>query len=209
MGLPTVSYPAEWTRGAAGNDLLHARNPASPGAYDAAVSVSTRPVLQGDTLDSVRTAIGFQRSRSLDRYRELEALPVTVLGGAPAVLTSYAFIADPTGQSGLNGLPVVVKGQDLIFRSGSQWVIASTSSDATTAAAEADAFELFFRSFDLVRPAAGMTPAVVRPPATAPDTAPADAAPVGQPEATVEAPTQPPLDGQGGFQGQPATGVKP
>jgi hypothetical protein len=177
------------------------------------VAVSTRPALQGETLDGVRADLGFQRSRTLDRYRELAAQPVTVLGGQPALLTTYASLADPTHDSGQNGLPVVVQGQDLIFKTGNQWVIASTSVDAAHADAERDAFALFFAGFGLETPAPAALPAL----APADPAASQPAPPAGAPVDGVDATEPPPASGQlptiiapgSGFQSQPPAGVNP
>ncbi len=192
VGLPRVAYPAGWTR-SSGEDgqLFAARNPAGSSAYRAGVSLATRPLLADDTLDSVRTDVAFLRSRTLDRYRELSAQAVTVQGGTPAVLTTFAALADPSRDSGLSGMPVVVQGQDLIFKSGNQWVIASTSADAAALEDARAAFALFFAGFDLALPAA---------PAPLP-LLPSAATPASDPAATPAAP--------GGFQSLPPAGVNP
>jgi len=197
FGLPVVAYPANWTRGRMEDGVVFlARNPASPGTYSATVAVITRPVLDGETLDTLRTELGFRRNRTLDRYRELAAVPVTVLDGSPAVLTTYASLADPTRDSGLNGLPVVVQGQDLLFRVGKYWVIASTSVDAARAASEEDAFALFLASFGMQMVDSSLPGAPVPVQSAIVDPARAPVAP------GATAPS-------GGFQSQPPGGVNP
>ncbi len=199
LGLPRVAYPAHWTRSSQeASALFTARNPASAGGFRSAISAATRPALEGDSLSSVRAEVGFERSLTLDRYRELSALPVAVLNGQPALLTTYAWLADPTLDSALSGLPVVVLGQDLIFRAGNQWVIASTAVDAARAADERDALDLFFAGFGLETPAHAES-APLAPPAA--ERTPA-ATPALSPTAIAPAP------GGGFLSGQPA-GVNP
>lgn len=197
VGLPRIAYPAGWTRSSDdAGQLFAARNPAGAGAYRATVSVATRPLLADDTLNAVRTDVAFLRSRTLDRYRELAAQAVTVQGGAPAVLTTWAALADPARDSGLSGLPVVVQGQDLIFKSGNQWVIATTTANAAHSESEAAAFALFFGGFDLQQPPL---------PAALPEL-PADAA---APALEPVAPADPAPPAAGGFQSLPPAGVNP
>ena len=150
-GLPTVAIPANWLTSSSEQTLFQARNPGSPSGFKAEIDATAMPIREGDTLDSTRTAVSFQRSQELDRYRELTAEPVAVLGGEPAVLVTYAFIADPTRDSGASGLPVVVEAQDLLFRAGNQWLVLSVLADANHFDAEMKNFQLVFDSLEMER----------------------------------------------------------
>jgi len=70
--------------------------------------------------------------------------------GTPGLLLTYAYIADPTRESGSLGLPVVVKGQDLLFIAndgiGDRLVAATVAADATEWDAHAEDFSAIFTS---------------------------------------------------------------
>jgi hypothetical protein len=168
--LPTIAYPGGWLKSSPGVELaalpeaegfaagtavddappaagtgessvlFQARNPTSPSAFKAQLSAAARTVRAGEGIADARIALSLERSRSLDRYRELEVTPVAVLDDQPAVLVTYAHIADPTRDSGASGLPVVVEAQDLLFRQGNQWVVITFAADASHFEDEARGF---------------------------------------------------------------------
>ena len=49
----------------------------------------------------------------------------------PALVSTYAYIADPTRDVGANGLPVVVEAQDIMFLEGGQFLVATLAADAS------------------------------------------------------------------------------
>lgn len=157
IGLPAITYPSGWypstptADAAAPNEgvLFEVANPGSPSTYAPVIRIESLPVRQGDDLDTLRMDLGLRRSREFDRYRELTADPVLVLDDRPAVLTTYAFVADPTHDSGAYGLPVVVQAQDLLFRQDNRWLIASVAADAAEFADQEPDFTLFFDSLRL------------------------------------------------------------
>lgn len=145
IGLPAIAYPAGWhvstpaqdaatgvPAGPAEEVLFEATDPASPSTFSPLIRIESRPVLQGESIDALRVTMGMRRSRELDRYRELTAQPVPVLDGRPAILTTYAYVADPTLDAGSYGLPVVVQAQDLLFRHDNRWLVATMAADATS-----------------------------------------------------------------------------
>jgi hypothetical protein len=176
-GLPTLRYPANWITGQPGTLHFQAINPASVSTFDAQVHVLLRDRRADETLDLARAAWGIRRSDELNQYRELTAEPVTVLGGQAALLTTYAYVADPTRASGATGLPVVVQGQDLIFLHEGKWFVVTVAADATQWAAEQRHFNLIFASLAL-QPlvTAVLIPAPVTPAATPASTPTATAA---------------------------------
>lgn len=169
-GLPAIAYPGDWLKSASGVEalsalpeaagfaaggaagsgagaeldkgsvLFQARNPTSPSAFKSEVSAAARTVREGESIDDARFALSLERAHSLDRYRELEVTPVAVLDSQPAVIVTYAHIADPTRDSGASGLPVVVEAQDLLFRQGNQWVVITFAADAARFEEEARSF---------------------------------------------------------------------
>jgi hypothetical protein len=152
-GLSEVTYPAGWLLASAeGERLFGVTNAASPSLFASTMEIAALPALPGSTLGEARTSLSLQRSRELERYRELASEAVTVLG-APALLVRYAWVADPTKDSGGNGLPVVVEAQDLILARGEGWARATVAADASEYEQEESAFARFYASLGLERSA--------------------------------------------------------
>lgn len=157
---PRIAYPLSWRPTQAEGYALQAINPASPSVFDATLQVSARPLSADETLDLARATLVLERSAALDRYRELAVEAVTVFDGTPAVLSTYAYIADPTRDSGAMGAPVVVQGQDLVFlyeakERGAvvarQVMVVSLVADAAEFDAEQRDFDIVFHSLKMVR----------------------------------------------------------
>jgi hypothetical protein len=155
-GLPAIDYPATWTptlnSTAASSEstlLFQARNAASASTFDSTLRVEALPVLPADSLGALRIRQGLRRAQELDRYRELSAEPAALLGGREALLTTYAYLADPTRDSGGNGLPVVVEAQDLLFRHENQWLVITLAADAGDWASAAADFAPIYQSLAL------------------------------------------------------------
>jgi len=145
VDLPTILYPADWvTSGTTDEALFAARNPASPSTLDSEIRVQALPVREGESLETLRVITSLRRNQELDRYRELEAQRVLVGGSEPGYLVSYAYVADPTRDSGFAGLPVVAEGRDLLFGSGNQWLVISTVADAAMWEQESAPFDALF-----------------------------------------------------------------
>lgn len=153
-GLGELRVPAGWLVAGPGSDdrvLFRATNPTAPGLFVPFMEVAAIEIGPDESLETARATLSLQRSRELDRYRELAAEPVTVLDDKPAVLVSYAWIADPTQDSGGNGLPVVVQAQDLILPMADGWARATVAEDAATFSADAPEFGRFLAGLGLVR----------------------------------------------------------
>jgi hypothetical protein len=128
-GLPTISIPANWITGTSPDYVVSIRNRGSAGIFDTEISVAIQPLGENENPVTVRTKLGFQRGQQLLRYRELEAVPVTV-DDAEGVLVTYAYVADPTRDEGAVAPPVVVQAQDLIFAANGNAVIVTMAADA-------------------------------------------------------------------------------
>ena len=148
-GLPTIRIPTNWISGTPEGTIFHARNPRSPSIFNAELSVTSRPLAVGEDAVMARTALGLQRSQDLLRYRELDAVTVTV-NGQPGILVTYAYVADPTREQGAIAPPVVVQAQDLIFPSGeNQALIVTVAADAATWDEEEPAIQIIMDSLDV------------------------------------------------------------
>ena len=139
-GLPVLAVPNNWITGEDDESVFYARNPSSPSTFDTEMRVQTRPLAEGETAATVRTALGVQRSQQLLRYREIAADRVTV-DGEPGLLVTYAYIADPTRDQGALAAPVVVQAEDLIFTRGGSAIIVTLAADA----ADWDEEQVYFR----------------------------------------------------------------
>lgn len=143
-GLPKVSIPANWITGTSPDYLVAVRNPRSAGIFDSEVTIAVRPLGENENPVTVRTGLGLQRTRDLLRYRELEAVAVTVgaADDAAGILVTYAYVADPTREQGAKAPPVVVQAQDLIFAANGNAVIVTLAADAAHWDEEVSYFDL-------------------------------------------------------------------
>lgn len=146
--LPEMRVPAGWISRQVEDTVYAARNPRNASIFDSAVQVAVRPMQEGDTPVTVRSGLSVQRSRNLARYRELGAQRVTV-GGAPGLLVTYAYVADPTRDQGAVAPPVVVQAQDLFFAAGDQMVIVTVAADAADWDEEESYFRVIFDSLNV------------------------------------------------------------
>ncbi len=148
--LPTLAYPAAWLEAQSEGVLFRAIDPASPSTYDARVELFVRDVKEGETLEQISASWPLRRTQEFERFRNLAVDVAQRTGDQPALLFTYAYIADPTRESGSLGLPVVVKGQDLLFIAndgiGDRLVAVTVAADATEWATHADAFAQIFAS---------------------------------------------------------------
>jgi hypothetical protein len=133
--IPTIVLPTNWITSQTEEGLLfQAIDPDSPGLFSGLIQVSARPLREGEDLSVLNVSWPLQRSQELDRFRTLSSQPVLAPDGEPALLITYAYIADPTRESGALGMPVVVRGQDLLMMVGEeaerQLVVITTAADA-------------------------------------------------------------------------------
>ncbi|RLT40286.1 MAG: hypothetical protein DWI57_08725 [Chloroflexi bacterium] len=148
--LPTLAYPAAWLEAQSDGVLFRAIDPASPSAFDARVELFVRDLKEGETLDTLSASWPLRRTQELERFRNLAVEVAQRTGDQPALVFTYAYIADPTRESGSLGLPVVVKGQDLLFIAndgiGERLVVTTVTADATEWESHTDAFTKIFAS---------------------------------------------------------------
>jgi len=141
--LPRIAYPERWRTQTTEGALLHVINPGSRSTFDTQMLVSGRPLRVDESLEDARADRGIKLAMSLPGYRELEAERMVVLDNQPALVATYAYIADPTLNAGATGLPVVVEAQDIMFLGGGQFL-------AVTLAADANAWEEEGRNFSII-----------------------------------------------------------
>jgi hypothetical protein len=128
--LPRIAYPEAWRSQNTEGTLLHVVEPGSPSTFDTEMTVIGRPLRADESLDDARADRGIKLATSLPSYRELEAERMMVLDGQPALVSTYAYIADPTLDAGATGLPVVVQAQDIMFLGGGQFLVVTLAADA-------------------------------------------------------------------------------
>ncbi len=156
-GLPSISAPAGWLTQQADSGNFQVRNPESASTFDSEIAVLIRPLEGNQTLDRVRVNGSLQRSKELEFYRELEGQTVEVrpqigrtrTDAISGVLTTYAYVADPTLASGANGLPVVVEAQDLLFIYDKNLYVVTLAADASAWDNEAKNFQRVLDSLRL------------------------------------------------------------
>lgn len=147
-----IAHPERWVLQSNDGAGLIAVNLGSPSTYDSRVEVTSRPLHPDETLERARFERGLKLATELSSYRELEAAQMEVLNGIPALVTTYGFVADPTRDAGVTGLPVVVEAQDILFVKGGMLYVVSLRADAVDWEANARDFAVITNSLRL-RPA--------------------------------------------------------
>lgn len=144
-----IAYPERWALRADDSASFTAVHRGSPSTYDSRVEVTSRPLNPDETLELARFDRGLKLATELGGYRELEAAPMQVLNGVPAIVTTYGFVADPTRDAGATGLPVVVEAQDILFVQDGVLYVVSLRADAGDWAANARDFAIVTNSLRL------------------------------------------------------------
>ena len=159
--LPKLAYPARWTPRQTDPPLIfHAINPGSPSTFDAQISVTARALRADESLDKARADRAFKLAAALPGYRELAVEEMLVYRDLPALVSTYAFLADPTRDSGAYGLPVVVEAQDIMYLDNNQFVTVAVAADANEWDHEQADFQIIFDSMKLQpKPTSTPTPA--------------------------------------------------
>lgn len=148
-GLPTLAYPAGWSTTKSEQLALQARNLASLSGFSAEIEVFMRDLKPNETFELARSDWSLKRSQARLQYRELSAENVQVQGNIPGLLVTYAYIADPSRESGANSLPVVVEAQDLLFVQANKLIVVTTAADANEWADEAQHFQIVYNSLSM------------------------------------------------------------
>ena len=148
-GAVRIAYPERWVLRSADDSGFTAVHFGSPSVYDTRVEASSRPLNANETLDLARFDRGLKLAAELPGYRELEAAEMQVLNGAPAIVTTYGFIDDPTRNAGATSLPVVVEAQDVVFVHEGQVYVVSLRADASDWDANARSFAIITDSLRL------------------------------------------------------------
>lgn len=165
-GLPRIAYPATWQPRTSDEYLVRAVDAGSPSTFDPQMAVTARAQRADETLELARADRTFQFINSQTGYRELDAEQMLVYRNTPAIMTTYALIADPTRDSGAAGLPVVVQAHDIMFFENGQFLVVTVAADANLWDAAQRDFEIIFSSMRL-RPMPAEELTVVTPPAAA------------------------------------------
>lgn len=115
------SYPAGWVEvPGAENILLNVADPATPSAFKSFISVENRPIdpAAPPTLQTLLDRRVEQRQQ-LTGYHFLSDGEGEV-GGAPALVSEYAYVAQPIDEARRAALPVVVQAREYIFVTADQ-----------------------------------------------------------------------------------------
>ena len=123
--LPRISYPPRWQvyRKTATAPCCMRSMPAAPAVLTRSCWLPAVCCAATKRWRMPAGDPGIKLASSLNSYRELASERMTVRGDQPALVTSYAYIADPTLDMGATGLPVVVEAQDIVFLQDGQLVI--------------------------------------------------------------------------------------
>jgi hypothetical protein len=129
-GAFTLSYPSGWVmgKGDEGNPLA-VSDSTSPTGFVSTLTVRTRSLPQGQTLNDAATSWTLSQGKALREFSGLGS-QATTLAGQPAIRLDYAYIATPRAGVGLVAIPVVVKASDTLVVSGNSVLIFGAAADA-------------------------------------------------------------------------------
>jgi hypothetical protein len=144
-----VAYPDRWAVREQSAGGFTALQLGSPSLYETQITVSSRPLGEAENLETARFERSLKLAAGLDTYRELTAETLTLLNGTPALVTTYGFVVDPAQESGAAELPVVVKGQDILFVAGDFLYSVTLRADALAWDASTHAFAVVTASLRL------------------------------------------------------------
>ena len=96
--MPKLEYPARWVPRNAEETLFSAYDPGSPSTFDAQLTVNGRTLGVDESLEQARAGRGLNLATSLPGFRELSAEEMMVYRNQPALVSTYAYIVDPTAR---------------------------------------------------------------------------------------------------------------
>ena len=151
---------------------------AVPAPLTPSLAVTGRTLGVDESLEKARAGRGLNLATTLTGFRELAAEEMMVNRDQSALVSTYAYIVDPTRDTGVTDLPVVVEAQDIMFIDDGQFVVVTVAADASQWAEQQRDFQLILDSLRLrpmpestadtqPRPAPAPTPAVVNRAASA------------------------------------------
>lgn len=133
----TFHYPATWLVGEDDEGHLMLWDPnARSQVFSNRVVVINEPAPTGglpgsSPLAEAATTWTLRRSRILDSFRNLATEEGYTVAGLPAIRMDYAYVADPSATLGRPGIPVVVRGSDLIVLSDDRLIVLSGQARAS------------------------------------------------------------------------------
>lgn len=145
----TFAYPATWVvdQDMDGNPTLRDPQSASRLFNNRLVVVHADVPSSGlpasSPLADAATAWTLKRSSALDNFRNLSTEDGYTVAGQPAIRVDYAYVTDPAAALGRPGVPIVVKGSDLLIITGDRLtVLSGQSREADWAAFESQFLEI-------------------------------------------------------------------
>jgi len=125
----SAEYPQNWLIDEAGNYIFRVRDVSHAG-FNTTIQVTARPVSSITTTRNVLDALTLERSQTLG-YTVLSEETYILPDETTGIAMSYTFVATNPNPF-LQGIPIVVEGQDILTIKRGQAIIISFLSDATT-----------------------------------------------------------------------------
>lgn len=124
-----AEYPQNWLLDEAGDYIFRVRDVSHVG-YSTTIQVAARPVSGITTIRNVLDALTLGRSQTLG-YTVLSEESYVLPDESTGIAMSYTFVASDPNPF-LQGVPIVVEGQDILTIRRGQAIVISFLSDATT-----------------------------------------------------------------------------
>ncbi len=135
-----IPFPAQWQDDAGEGDLLRVVAPVETDALPPAETVTIHPLPAAP----IAKAWPAQRSQSLPGYHQIAQSAVALLDGRPALLLTYAYIANHAADDAR--APEIIQAQDIAFETSSgRLAVITLSADANAWAGVQPAFRRIWR----------------------------------------------------------------
>ncbi len=126
----SAEYPQNWLIDEAGDYVFRVRDTSRIG-YPTTIQVATRPVSPSTSARSILDALTLNRAQVLDGYNVLAEFDYLLPDDIEASAMIYTFVATNPNPF-LQGVPVVIQGQDILTIQRGQAIIITFLSEAQT-----------------------------------------------------------------------------
>ena len=141
-----VSYPRNWLIDESGDYVFRIQDMTRVG-FKPTILIQTVPIGEATTLRTVLDSLNINRPRTFIDYNVLSLEDTTLPDDTPGEVLTYTYVATEENAF-LESLPIVVLGQDIVTRRGSQAIIITFLAEAGTFADDLATFNRFLDSLD-------------------------------------------------------------
>ncbi len=141
-----VRYPRDWLIDESDDYVFRIQDMTRIG-FKPTILIRTVPIGAATTLRTVLDSLNINRSNTLINYTLLSQNDTTLPDDTPGIVMTYTYVATEENPF-LESLPIVVLGQDIVTRRGSQAIIITFLTEAETFSNDLATFNRLLDSLD-------------------------------------------------------------